>query len=90
MTRLAKAKGVPVSAIRACLLDRDRHKAIIEELRSIGVGIRLIPDGDVAGVFWTTEARAQASISISAQAARPKACLPRRRSAARADKCKRG
>jgi fructose-1,6-bisphosphatase II / sedoheptulose-1,7-bisphosphatase len=54
--RLAKAKGVPVSEIRACLLDRDRHKAIIEELRSLGAGIRLIPDGDVAGIFWTTEA----------------------------------
>jgi fructose-1,6-bisphosphatase II / sedoheptulose-1,7-bisphosphatase len=55
--RLAEAKGVPVSAIRACLLDRDRHQAIIEELRSIGAGIRLIPDGDVAGVFWTTESQ---------------------------------
>lgn len=55
VTRLAKAKGVPVSAIRACLLDRDRHQHIIEELRRAGAGIRLIPDGDVAGVFWTTE-----------------------------------
>ncbi len=54
--RLAKAKGVPVSAIRACLLDRPRHAHIIEELRKAGAGIRLIPDGDVAGVFWTTEA----------------------------------
>ncbi|MBL8537887.1 MAG: class II fructose-bisphosphatase [Hyphomonadaceae bacterium] len=55
VARLAQAKGVPVSDIRACLLDRDRHAAIIEELRRAGVGIRLIPDGDVAGVFWTTE-----------------------------------
>jgi fructose-1,6-bisphosphatase II / sedoheptulose-1,7-bisphosphatase len=55
VTRLAKAKGVPVNALRACLLDRDRHRRIIEELRKAGVGIRLIPDGDVAGVFWTTE-----------------------------------
>lgn len=56
VARLAKAKGVPVTAIRACLLDRPRHEHIIEELRSIGAGVRLIPDGDVAGVFWTTEA----------------------------------
>jgi fructose-1,6-bisphosphatase II / sedoheptulose-1,7-bisphosphatase len=56
VTRLAKAKGVPVSAIRACLLDRPRHETIIEELRRVGAGVRLIPDGDVAGVFWTTEA----------------------------------
>lgn len=54
--RLAKARDVPVNAIRACLLDRPRHEHIIEELRSLGAGIRLIPDGDVAGVFWTTEA----------------------------------
>lgn len=53
--RLAKAKDVPVNAIRACLLDRERHQHIIEELRSLGAGVRLIPDGDVAGVFWTTE-----------------------------------
>lgn len=56
VTRLAKAKGVAVSEIRACLLDRPRHEKIIEELRRAGAGIRLIPDGDVAGVFWTTEA----------------------------------
>lgn len=55
ITRLAKAKGVPVSAIRACLLDRPRHEEIVEELRRAGAGIRLISDGDVAGVFWTTE-----------------------------------
>jgi fructose-1,6-bisphosphatase II / sedoheptulose-1,7-bisphosphatase len=55
VTRLAKAKGVAVRDIRACLLDRDRHAKIIEELRRAGAGIRLIPDGDVAGVFWTTE-----------------------------------
>ena len=56
VARLAKAKGVAVSDIRACLLDRDRHARIIDELRKAGAGIRLIPDGDVAGVFWTTEA----------------------------------
>lgn len=55
VARLAEAKGVPVSEIRACLLARDRHKHIVEELRRAGAGIRLIPDGDVAGVFWTTE-----------------------------------
>lgn len=55
VTRLAKAKGVPVGEIRACLLERDRHANIVEELRRAGVAIRLIPDGDVAGVFWTTE-----------------------------------
>ena len=53
--RLAKAKGVLVSDITACLLDRPRHEKIIAELRSIGVAVRLIPDGDIAGVIWTTD-----------------------------------
>ena len=37
-----------------CVLDRPRHEAIIAELRAIGCGVALIPDGDVAGVIATT------------------------------------
>jgi len=48
---LAKAKGVEANEITACVLDRDRHSAIIGELRKLGCGVRLIPDGDVAGVI---------------------------------------
>lgn len=48
---IAKAKGVEPAEITACVLDRDRHQEIISELRSIGCGVRLIPDGDVAGVI---------------------------------------
>ena len=48
---IAKAKGVEASDITACVLDRDRHSAIIAELRTLGCGVRLIPDGDVAGVI---------------------------------------
>ncbi|MEZ6030981.1 MAG: class II fructose-bisphosphatase [Hyphomonadaceae bacterium] len=51
--RLAKAKGVDVSEITACVLDRPRHEKIISELRSVGARINLIPDGDVAGVIGT-------------------------------------
>jgi fructose-1,6-bisphosphatase II / sedoheptulose-1,7-bisphosphatase len=51
---LAKAKGVPVSEITACILDRPRHARIIEEVRATGAAIRLIGDGDVAGVIHTT------------------------------------
>ncbi len=61
--RLAKAKGVPVSEITACVLDRPRHDKLIEELRKIGAGVRLIPDGDIAGVIWTTDA-AQTGVDI--------------------------
>ena len=52
---LAKAKGVDVGHIAACVLERPRHAAIIEELRSVGAAIRLIGDGDVAGVIDATE-----------------------------------
>jgi fructose-1,6-bisphosphatase II / sedoheptulose-1,7-bisphosphatase len=52
---LAKAKGVEPHDITACVLDRDRHEAIIAELRALGCGVRLIPDGDVAGVIATTD-----------------------------------
>jgi len=51
---LAAAKGVAPSAIIACVLDRPRHEKLIAELRSLGCGIMLIGDGDVAGVIATT------------------------------------
>jgi fructose-1,6-bisphosphatase, class II len=55
ITRLAKAKGVPVHEITACILDRPRHAKLIEEVRATGAAIRLIGDGDVAGVIHTTD-----------------------------------
>jgi fructose-1,6-bisphosphatase II / sedoheptulose-1,7-bisphosphatase len=52
---LAKAKGVEPKDIIACVLDRPRHDDIIAELRELGCGIKLIPDGDVAGVMATAD-----------------------------------
>jgi fructose-1,6-bisphosphatase II / sedoheptulose-1,7-bisphosphatase len=52
---LAVAKNVLPSEIIACVLDRPRHASIIDELRGLGCGIKLIPDGDVAGVIATTD-----------------------------------
>jgi fructose-1,6-bisphosphatase II / sedoheptulose-1,7-bisphosphatase len=52
---IAAAKGVEPREIIACVLDRPRHDAIIAELRQLGCGIKLIPDGDVAGVIATTD-----------------------------------
>lgn len=54
VTAVAKAKGVKPSEIIVCVLDRPRHAELIEELRALGCGIQLIPDGDVAGVIATT------------------------------------
>ena len=53
---LAKAKGVPVSEITACILDRPRHAELIAaRARASGAAVQLIPDGDIAGVIWTTD-----------------------------------
>ena len=52
---VAAAKGVEPREIIACVLDRPRHEKLIAELRGIGCGIMLIPDGDVAGVIATTD-----------------------------------
>ena len=54
---LAKAKGVPVNEIMACILDRPRHAELIKAVREAGAGVQLIPDGDIAGVIWTTDPR---------------------------------
>ena len=51
---LAAAKGVEPNEIIACVLDRPRHEKLIAELRGLGCGIVLIPDGDVAGVIAVT------------------------------------
>ncbi len=54
ISSMAKAKGVDVSAMTACVLDRPRHAEIIESLRDVGARVHLISDGDVAGVINTT------------------------------------
>jgi fructose-1,6-bisphosphatase II / sedoheptulose-1,7-bisphosphatase len=55
VAKLARAKGVPVEEITACILDRPRHAELIAAVRKAGAGVQLIPDGDIAGVIWTTD-----------------------------------
>lgn len=50
---LAKAKGVAVNELTALVLDRPRHADLIQRIRALGASIRLISDGDVAGVIFT-------------------------------------
>ena len=52
---LANAKNCEVSDITVCILERPRHEDLIEEVRHIGASIRLITDGDVAGVMHCAE-----------------------------------
>ena len=53
--KIACYKDVDVSRIGVCVLDRPRHSKLIAELREIGARVYLIPDGDVAGIIFTTE-----------------------------------
>jgi fructose-1,6-bisphosphatase II / sedoheptulose-1,7-bisphosphatase len=55
LNAMAKARGVSVSEITACILDRPRHAELIAAVRKAGAGVQLIPDGDIAGVIWTTD-----------------------------------
>jgi fructose-1,6-bisphosphatase II / sedoheptulose-1,7-bisphosphatase len=50
---LAKAKGVKPHEINVLILDRPRHADIISAVRKTGASVRLITDGDVAGVIFT-------------------------------------
>ena len=56
--KLAKAKGVKPEEITALLLDRPRHADKIAAVRKAGAAVRLITDGDVAGVIDTAEPEA--------------------------------
>jgi fructose-1,6-bisphosphatase II / sedoheptulose-1,7-bisphosphatase len=51
---LAKAKGVKPHEINTLIMDRPRHADLIAAVRKTGASIRLITDGDVAGVIFTT------------------------------------
>ncbi len=53
---LAKAKGVKAENITALVLDRPRHADLIAAVRKAGAAVRLITDGDVAGVIHTADA----------------------------------
>ncbi|HHX91951.1 MAG TPA: class II fructose-bisphosphatase [Paracoccus sp.] len=52
---LARAKGCRAEDITVCILERPRHDDVIREVRATGAAIRLIPDGDVAGIMHVAE-----------------------------------
>lgn len=55
VSALAAAKGVSTNDITVCVLERPRHEDMIEQLRTTGCAIRLITDGDVAGIIHCAE-----------------------------------
>jgi fructose-1,6-bisphosphatase II / sedoheptulose-1,7-bisphosphatase len=62
LAELARAKGVDVGDLVVLILDRPRHQELIANVREAGARIRLIRDGDVAGVIAT--ARPDSGIDI--------------------------
>ena len=43
-----------VTSLTACILDRPRHKKIIDELKDLKVNLKLINDGDVLGALYVS------------------------------------
>jgi fructose-1,6-bisphosphatase II / sedoheptulose-1,7-bisphosphatase len=85
---LARAKNVDDSDIVVCILDRPRHAELIAKCRRAGASVRLISDGDVAGVIFTAQPAQTGVDMYLGRAARRKACWRRGRCAAWADKCR--
>src|SRR3954468_6389596 len=61
---MAKAKGVRPQDITALVMDRPRHEQLIAKIRRAGAKVKLITDGDVAGVIETTDPAAGVDIYI--------------------------
>ena len=61
---VSRAKGVEVSDLVVCILDRPRHQELIRKVREAGARIMLISDGDVSGVIATSQANSGVDIYI--------------------------
>ena len=54
ITNIADAKNKKPDDLTVCILDRPRHKNIIDELKSLNVNLKLISDGDICGALLVT------------------------------------
>ena len=55
ISNLAEFMNKDISSITACILDRPRHKKIINELKELKVSLKLITDGDVLGALYVSD-----------------------------------
>ena len=55
ISNLAEYKNKDITSITACVMDRPRHKNIIDELKRLKVNLKLITDGDIAGALLVTD-----------------------------------
>jgi fructose-1,6-bisphosphatase II / sedoheptulose-1,7-bisphosphatase len=64
ISNLADFMNKDISSITACIMDRPRHKKIIEELNTLGVKIKLITDGDVLGALYVSDPKYNVDIFL--------------------------
>ena len=55
ISNIADAKNKNFNEITVCILDRPRHKKIIDELKFLGVNLKLISDGDICGALMVSD-----------------------------------
>jgi len=61
---LSEFKNKKISSITACILDRPRHKKIIDKLKDLNVQIKLITDGDVLGALYVSDPKYNTDIFL--------------------------
>ena len=61
---IADSKNKDLDEITACILDRPRHKEIIDQLKELKVNLKLITDGDVAGALLVTDKKYNVDIFL--------------------------
>ena len=61
---IADSKNKDLDKITACILDRPRHKEIIDKLKELKVNLKLLTDGDVAGALLVTDKKYSVDIFL--------------------------
>ena len=64
ITNLASYKNKSIKTVTACILDRPRHKKIIDELKDLNVNLKLITDGDVLGALYVSDPKYNVDIFL--------------------------
>ena len=61
---IADSKNKDLNKVNACILDRPRHKEIIDKLKELKVNLKLISDGDVSGALMVTNSKYNVDIFL--------------------------
>tara|TARA_B110000967_G_scaffold117188_1_gene119914 strand:+ start:68 stop:1015 length:948 start_codon:yes stop_codon:yes gene_type:complete len=64
ISNLADFMNKDILSITACVMDRPRHKGLIEELKMLGVKVKLITDGDVLGALYVSNSKYNVDIFL--------------------------